>query len=131
MYRIEKVMSGDTELLPDIVDTPIWNEHDIFNNSKVSKRIQLLAALYKAIEQRENYYQLNSPTAFGDPQYRYYCGVVVGFLQGMELEEIIENEKIVIKGNNRKIMVIDKVNRPKSYHDSLKEINDTLNELGM
>ena len=131
MYRIEKVMSGDTELLPDIVDTPIWNEHDIFNNSKVSKRIQLLAALYKAIEQRENYYQLNSPTTFGDPQYRYYCGVVVGFLQGMELEEIVENEKIVIKGNNRKIMVIDKVNRPKSYHDSLKEINDTLNELGM
>lgn len=131
MYRIEKVMSGDTELLPDIVDTPIWNEHDIFNNSKISKRIQLLAALYKAIEQRENYYQLNSPTAFGNPQYRYYCGVVVGFLQGMELEEIVENEKIVIKGNNRKIMVIDKVNRPKSYHDSLKEINDTLNELGM
>ena len=131
MYRIEKVMSSDTELLPDIVDTPIWNEYDIFNNSKISKRIQLLTALYKAIEQRENYYQLNSPTAFGDPQYRYYCGVVVGFLQGMELEEIVENEKIVIKGNNRKIMVIDKVNRPKSYHDSLKEINDTLNELGM
>lgn len=109
----------------------IWNEHDIFNNAKISKRIQLLAALYKAIEQRENYYQLNSPTAFGDPQYRYYCGVVVGFLQGMELEEIVENEKIVIKGNNRKIMVIDKVNRPKSYHNFLKEINDTLNELGM
>lgn len=70
-------MSGDTELLPDIVDTPIWNEHDIFNNSKVSKRVQLLAALYKAIEQRENYYQLISPTTFGDPQYRYYCGVGV------------------------------------------------------
>lgn len=131
MYRIEKIMSGDTELLPDIVNTPIWNEHDIFNNSKVSKRVQLLAALYKAIEQRENYYQLNSPTAFGDPQYRYYCGVVVGFLQGMELEEIVEDEKIVIKGSNRKIMIIDKVKRPKSYHDSLKEINDTLNELGM
>lgn len=131
MYRIEKIISGDIELLPDIVDTPIWNEHDIFNNSKVSKRVQLLAALYKAIEQRENYYQLNSPTAFGDPQYRYYCGVVVGFLQGMELEETVEDEKIVIKGSNRKIMIIDKVKRPKSYHDSLKEINDTLNELGM
>lgn len=131
MYRIEKIMSVDTELLPDIVDTPIWNEQDIFNNSKVSKRVQLLAALYKAIEQRENYYQLNSPTAFGDPQYRYYCGIVVGFLQGMELEEIVEDEKIVIKGSNRKIMIIDKVKRPKSYHDSLKEINDTLNELGM
>lgn len=131
MYRIEKIISGDTELLPDIVDTPIWNKHDIFNNSKVSKRVQLLAALYKAIEQRENYYQLNLPTAFGDPQYRYYCGVVVGFLQGMELEETVEDEKIVIKGSNRKIMIIDKVKRPKSYHDSLKEINDMLNELGM
>ena len=131
MYRIEKIISGDIELLPDIVDTPIWNEHDMFNNSKVSKRVQLLAALYKAIEQRENYYQLNSPTAFGDPQYRYYCGVVVGFLQGMELEEIVEDEKIIIKGSNRKIMIIDKIKRPKSYHDAVRENSETLRELGL
>ena len=101
MYRIEKIMSGDTELLPDIVDTSIWKDYDEVNCSK-SKRI--IAALYKAIEQRENYYQLNSPTAFGDPQYRYYCGLVVGILQGSEMEEISNDNLIVIKRNNEKIL---------------------------
>lgn len=128
MYRVEKIMSGDTELLPDIVDTPIWKD---YNEVNCSKNIRVIAALYKAIEQRENYYQLNSPTAFGDPQYRYYCGLVVGILQGSEMEEISNDNFIVIKRNNKKILVIDKIKRSQAYHDSVKEINDTLRELGM
>ena len=49
MYRIEKIMSGDTELLPDIVDTSIWKDYDEVNCSKSAR---IIATLYKAIEQR-------------------------------------------------------------------------------
>lgn len=128
MYKVEKIMSGDTELLPDIVDTPIWKDYDEAN---CSKNVRVIAALYKAIEQRENYYQLNSPTAFGDPQYRYYFGLVVGILQGSEMEEVSIDNLIVIKRNNKRILVIDKIKRSQEYYDSVKEINDTLHELGM
>ena len=128
MYRIEKIILDDLELLPDIVDTPIWKD---YNEVNCSKNVRVIAALYNAIKQRENYYQLNSPTAFGDPQYRYYCGLVDGILQGSEMEEIRNDNFIVIKRNNKKILVIDKIKRSQVYYDSVKEINDTLRELGM
>lgn len=128
MYRIEKNILDELELLPDIVDTSIWKDYDEAN---CGKNVRVIAALYNAIKQRENYYQLNSPTAFGDPQYRYYCGLVDGILQGSEMEEISNNNFIVIKRNNKKILVIDKIKRSQEYYDSVKEINDTLRELGM
>lgn len=130
MYKVEKIISGSLELLPDIVDTSIWKDFDEFNN-KCTKTVRLVGGLYKAIEQRENYYQLNSPTAFGDPQYRYYCGLVSGILQGAELEEIVEDDKIIIKRNNRKILVVDKIKRSQAYYDSVKENSKTLRELGL
>lgn len=130
MYKVEKIISGSLELLPDIVDTSIWKDFDGFNN-KCTKTVRLVGGLYKAIEQRENYYQLNSPTAFGDPQYRYYCGLVNGILQGAELEEIVEDDKIIIKRNNRKILVVDKIKRSQAYYDSVKENSKTLRELGL
>ena len=130
MYKVEKIISGSLELLPDIVDTPIWEDFDVFNN-KCTKTVRLVGGLYKAIEQRENYYQLNSPTAFGDPQYRYYCGLVSGILQGAELEEVNEDEKIIIKRNNRKILIVDKIKHSQAYYDSVKENSNTLRELGL
>ncbi len=130
MYKVEKILSGSLELLPDIVDTPIWEDFDGFNG-KCTKSVRLIGILYKAIEQRENYYQLNTPTAFGDPQYTLRCGIVLGILQGAELEECIENGKIVIKKNNRRILLVDKVKRPPSYHDAIRENGITLRELGL
>lgn len=131
MYRVEKIMLGSLELLPNIVDTSIWKDLDEFNNDRCSKIVRLVGTLYKAIEQRENYYQLNTPTAFGDPQYTLRCGVVIGILQGAELEEIIEDEKIVIKRNNRRILIVDKVKRPQAYRDAVRENSETLRALGL
>lgn len=131
MYRVEKIISEGLELLPNIVDTPIWKDFDGFNNDKCTKTIRLIGTLYNAIEQRENYYQLNTPTAFGDPQYTLRCGVVIGILQGAELEEVVENEKIVIKRNNRKILIVDKVKRPQAYCDTVRENSETLRALGL
>lgn len=130
MYKVEKIISGSIELLPDIVETSIWKDLDSFNN-RCTKTVRLIGGLYKALEQRENYYQLNSPTAFGDPQYRYYCGLVKGILQGVELEEIVEDGKIIIKRNNKEILIVDKIKRSQTYYDSVKENNEVLRELGL
>ena len=131
MYIVEKIISEGLELLPNIVDTSIWKDLDEFNNDRCSKTVRLVSMLYRAIEQRENYYQLNTPTAFGDPQYTLRCGVVIGILQGSELEEVVENEKIVIKRNNRKILIVDKVKRPQAYYDTVRENRETLRALGL
>ena len=56
---------------------------------------------------------------------------MLGILQGAELEECIENGKIVIKKNNRRILLVDKVKRPPSYHDAIRENGITLHELGL
>ena len=47
------------------------------------------------------------------------------------MEEISNDNLIVIKRNNKKILVIDKIKRSQAYCDSIKEINETLRELGM
>lgn len=81
MYKIEKIILDGLELLPDITYTHIWNDYDFTDANKCSKRVRLAAILYDAISKRENYYQINSPTMFGNPEYRYLCGLVNGILQ--------------------------------------------------
>lgn len=128
MYKISKIIIDELELFPDITETSIWEDYDDVN---CSNRIKIIAALYDALSKRENYFQLNTPTAFGNPDMAYYRGLVIGILQGSGMEEIIEDEKIVIKKGNRKVLVVDKVNRPQSYHDAKRENNKLLKELGM
>lgn len=128
MYRVKKIIVDNIELLPDIIDTSIWKDYDEVN---CNKNVRKIAALYNAIQKRENFYQLNSPTAFGDPQYKYYCGLVVGILQGTEMEEIKEDDKIIIKKNKNKLLIIDKIIRTQGYYDSVKELNNIMHELGM
>lgn len=125
MYTITKI-EDSVELLPDITNTSIWVDYDETECSELTKCI---AMLYTAIAQRENYYQLNTPTAFGNPQYNYYCGVVNGILQARGMEEITSDGVIIIKKNNRKKLIIDKIKRPESYFDSVKDNNDTLRNL--
>lgn len=126
MYRIAKKTMDELELLPDIVDTPIWDD---YNNIECNKTTRLIANLYKAISERENYFQLNSPTAFGNPQYNFYCGVVHGFLVGSELEEEVKDNEIHIKKNNRTILVVDKIKRSRAYYESVKEIDEIMRYL--
>lgn len=128
MYKISKITIDKTELLPDIVDTSIWGDYD---DSNCSSKIKVIATLYDALSKRENYFQLNKPTAFGNPDMAYYRGLVAGILRGAGMEEVIEDEQIIIKKGNRKVLVVDKVNRPHSYYDAKRENNNLLKELGM
>ena len=129
-YIINKIIDDDgIEYLPDITETPIWEDYD--DISKVSTNIRFAAILYQAIQKRENYYQFNTPTPFGNPQYSGYCGRVAGILEAIEWTEHIENDKIVIYTSHSRLkkLIIDKVNKPKSYHETKREINAIMKDL--
>ncbi len=127
IYEIKKLVDSDgNELLPDIVDTPIWEDYDELDGNK---SLKFIITLYTAITKRENYYQYHSPTAYGNPVYSNYCGIVTGLLQAYEMEETVVDNKIIISKNNRKKLVVDKIKRSRSYYDSVKDINDTMRNL--
>lgn len=127
MYRINKIIYNGIEVLPDMTNTVIWPE---FDKSDCSSRVKLIALLYDAISKRENYFQFNTPTAFGNPEYVKHCGIVAGMLLASGMTETTENNCITIKKGNRKVLVVDKIKRSRGYHDAVKENNKTLKELG-
>lgn len=130
MYSIQKNTDTGVELLPDITDTPIWGDYNPEINN-TNKTTRVIAKLYMAIQQRENYYQKFSPTAYGDPQYTRYVGEVIGILTATEWEEEMTEELIIIKKNKRKILVIDRVKRTQSYYNDIREISKLKRELGL
>lgn len=130
--HINKIVFDGVEMLPDIIDTPLWEFFDIDRGANAKKSDRQLAGLYKALAARENYFQINVPTAFGNPDYSFLCGIVNGFLQAMDADEEITGEHIIIRRNQiqRKILVIDKLNRPRSYYESVKDNKETRRALG-
>ena len=64
---------------------------------KSSDYMRCLYWLYLALSKRENYYELNSPTAFGDPEYARYVGMVTGILMVTGWEEVATEDQIIIK----------------------------------
>lgn len=131
-FEINKITDGELELLPDVVFTPLWkfiNPDEFSHHRKVDRQIALL---YDAIAKRENHYQVNTPPAYGDPEYRYRCGKVEGFLLAMDAYEEEVQGKIVIRKEkgHRKILVVDKVKRPQSYFEARRENSEVLRSLG-
>lgn len=119
LYIIHKINFDDRELLPDIVDTPLWEKYDSLDCTPMHRRISVL---YQLICQRDNYFQTNTPTPFGNPEYSLYQGQVVGFLQAMDWGEKTVNDQIVIYKDNKKetpILIVDKLKRPDSYFRSM------------
>ena len=95
-----------------------------------------IAGLYAAVAARENYFQQESPTAFGNPKYDYLSGVVQGYLMAMELieEENREEKKIYFRKNNRSkavVLVVDKLQRPDFYYEAQKQIQEMLDKVGI
>ena len=125
-YYIQKSSDGAVELLPDIVDTPIWKDYDVINCPKV---VRVIAFLYEAVQKRENYYQENSPTAFGDVKYEFQVGKVLGILQAEDISEATENGCIVFRRNGNVLLRVDKVNKPRSYYEDMTDIRKTLKEV--
>lgn len=116
-------MNDGVELLPDVTDTPLWEFIDPDRNLTTRKMLRQIAGLYQAIHDRENHYQMNTPPMFGDPEYTRKHGIVQGFLMAMEAEETGENGRIVVRtfATGRKLLVVDKLNRPEWYYAELRK----------
>jgi len=128
MYRIRKAIVDETEYLPDLVDTEIWKDYDTFD---CKQSVSVIAELYKALEKRENYFQQNSPTAFGNPDYRYLCGVVHGILLGAGMEEECSGDIIRFRKGKRTVLIVDKIKRSDDYRKSMAENRDLRRTLGL
>lgn len=118
-------IKSEENLLPDITDTEIFKDYE--NNQ--SDYMRCIYFLYIALSKRENYYQLYSPTAFGNTEYARLDGFVCGILQATGWEEIQDKSYIIIKRNNRKILILQKLSKPQSYYEDKKEIAKILNEI--
>lgn len=118
-------IKSEENLLPDITDTEIFKDYE--NNQ--SDYMRCIYFLYIALSKRENYYQLHSPTAFGNTEYARLDGFVCGILQATGWEEIQDESYIIIKRNNRKILILQKLSKPQSYYEDKKEIAKILNEI--
>ena len=118
-------IKSEENLLPDITDTEIFKDYE--NNQ--SDYMRCIYFLYIALSKRENYYQLYSPTAFGNTEYARLDGFVCGILQATGWEEIQDESYIIIKRNNRKILILQKLSKPQSYYEDQKEIAKILKEI--
>ena len=122
-YEVRKCVDGEIEYLPDFLDTPIWEDYDELD---CSPSVRLVAVLYRAVAERENYYQFNTPTAFGDPRYQYAVGKVFGVMEAAEITETRENGKIVYRKGRRVILVVDEIRLHESYYEAKRDIRKTL-----
>ena len=118
-------IKSEENLLPDITDTEIFKDYE--NNQ--SDYMRCIYFLYIALSKRENYYKLFSPTAFWNTEYARLDGFVCGILQATGWEEIQDESYIIIKRNNRKILILQKLSKPQSYYEDKKEIAKILNEI--
>lgn len=126
-YRVHKRVDGEIEYLPDIVETPIWID---FDELDAPRSVRLVAALYRAVAERENYYQENTPTAFGDPEYKLAYGIAQGIKIAGEIEECARQGKLFFYKGKKLILVVDKPMRTKYYYEALADIRKTREALG-
>lgn len=125
-FYIQKVTIDGIDNLPDIGETELCKYLEM---GTPSKSIELVIKLYMAVADRENYYQNNSPTAFGNPDYSVKEGIVTGIGIAANISEEAIDGRIVFRKGNRIILEVDKLNRPKSYYEANREIREIMDNL--
>lgn len=128
MYKVHKIINESVEYLPFWEDTELRND---YNEFCPNKRMKLITDLYSAVMNRENYYQYNTPTMYGNPDFDFKCGVVHGILLAGNIEEEQTETEFIYRKGKRKILVVDKLNRPRAYHESRAENARTRRALGL
>lgn len=126
MRYIRKHFDGAVEYLPDVNETDLVCDYDA---SPTDRRNMLL---YMALSDCENYYQFNSPTAFGNPDYARKEGFLYGLLTayGLHIARTKESVRVVTE-NNRTIIVVDKLKKPDQYYKERKEAEELRNAFGI
>ena len=129
MYEIKCIVDdfGD-EYLPDFTETKLWAESDEFS---LTKHQENTIMLYNSITKVENYWYLNKPTAFGNPDYSMYVGMVNGMIAGLGWDYQERDGWIIIKNGKRTIMKIQKPKKTKAYWDAARDNSKILEIFGL
>lgn len=117
------------EFLPDEMDTPLYTKTDYIGMTKKELRNIFL---YRAICDRENYFQDHTPPAFGDPNFSRKDGYMFGLAAGYGLDLDITPERIIVRTEKGRIVMV--VTRPKetdAYKEAVKDNKKTLSQFGI
>jgi hypothetical protein len=68
-----------------------------------------------------NYFQENTPDAFGNAPYKALDGYMRGYLNGSKLDLIKEDNWWVVKKGKRTVIKIEVPKKPSSYYQELQE----------
>lgn len=103
---------------------------DVFNycdeNTEYGQKCYQFALI---VQDWQNYWNFSTPTAFGNPDYNYLSGQFTGYIMAKEFVEEETDKQIILKKNNKKLWVIDKVQKPQSYYEAENENREVLNTL--
>lgn len=76
-----------------------------------------------------NYYQENSPDAFGNAPYARLEGFLSGYLCGSKMELEKSKELWIVRKGKRKILAVEVPKKPQSYYNDLKDNAKTLRDV--
>lgn len=72
-----------------------------------------------------NYFQENSPDAFGNALYARLEGYMFGYLHGNKMELEQGEDLWIVRKGKRKILAVEVPKKPQSYYDDLKDNAET------
>jgi hypothetical protein len=104
------------EYLPDFTETELFV--DEFN---MTKKQEQMIMLYNAIVRAENYWYLNTPTGFGNPDHSMHVGFVSGMVCGLGWDYQEVDGEIIIKSGKSVLLKIQKPKKSEKYYDAQKE----------
>lgn len=124
MIYIKKYYEEDT-------DTEYIKPSDVFNYyEEWSDKGQYYYSFLLRVADYLHYFNFNTSTAFGNPDYSKMNGIVLGWCFGAEWEIKEDCNKIeIFSKKGRKIMVIEKPKTPNTELSKRKEIDKTWREV--
>ena len=85
-----------------------------------------LYTLAKCVCDVLNYFQENSPDAFGNAPYARLVGYMNGYIHGCKMDLEKEKDIWTIRKGSRKVLCIEVPKKPQSYYDDLKDNTETI-----
>ncbi len=76
-----------------------------------------------------NYFQENSPDAFGNAPYVRLEGYMYGYIHGAKMELEKGEDLWIVRKGKRKILAVEVPKKPQSYYDDLKDNAKTIRQV--
>lgn len=94
---------------------------DIFSVKESEQKV----FLYNKLTEYAMYWQYNTPTSFGNPDFKELRGWVFGFLSAKKWQIKEYGNKIIVRNNSgKKIIEMETLPLPKSYYEAKKEVKE-------